>query len=199
MLIKTYSENIGKLVDSTERLTEAEINLLTKIRSKGRFDQLMEVLPQNWEKIFKVNFYDNPFEVAQTFRNEKHYKNSHNVFERTVLSVIINKQLKKDPETGESKLKYPAVPSRYDEYYQRDYDYPVEENKWKINHDLSEFVPASFHLDHKLIWTMQERSVDINSEQDITKVPYKYSINIYVPTSDVLIEVENLKRNGVLL
>lgn len=198
MLISTYSRNLEKLIEAPERLNQTQIQLLTKIRSKGRFDRLMEVLPDGWEDKFKINFYDNPFDVAKVFCNEKRYKNSETIFEQTVLSIIINAQLSVDPETHESRLKYPATPAQYDEYYQRDYDYPVEAKKWKINQDMSYVTPASFHLDHKLIWTAKIREVDINSDINIEDVPYSYSINVYVPTAEILTEVLNLKMNGVL-
>lgn len=197
MLISTYSHNLEKLINAHERLNEVQIKLLTAIRSKGRFDRLMEVLPEGWEDNFEINFFDNPFDVATRFCNEKRYQNSRTIFEQTVLSVIINAQLEVDSETQESKLKYPATPAKYDEYYKRDYEYPIEMNKWKVNHEMSYVSPASFHLDHKLIWTMKKREVDINSTDKIEDVPYSYSINVYVPTPEILTEVLNLKMNGV--
>ncbi len=198
MLFSTFTNKQKELTEMPKKLSQAEINLLTTIRSKGRFDQLMEVLPVDWEKTFEVNIFHNPDEVSRAFINEKRYRNSETIYENTVLSIIINKQSTLDTETGESYFKYPAVPARYDEYFKRDYDEPVEANKWKNNSDLTEFIPGSFHLDHKLIWVSKKRGINISSEGKIDNEPYKYSINIYIPSEETLIAVENLKRNGVL-
>ena len=197
MLHSTYSKNIGNLSDASKRLSEEQVKLLTKIRSKGRFDRLMAVLPDGWEKTFKINFYDEPFRVNQVFSQFRQFKGSKTTHERTILSIIINSQTATDEDTGTTYLKYEATPAKYDEYLKRDYDYPFEADIWKINHDLSEHTPASFHLDHKLIWVMKERSIPLDSDEAIETVPYTYSINVYVPTAEVLIEVENLKQNGV--
>ena len=194
MLMSIYSENIEKVVNATDHLTEAQIKLLNLIRSKGRFEQLMEVLPEDWEEKFEIMYYDDPSTVAHQFREEKRSLGSRVVYDRKILSIIFNKQREKDGIT----YKYNAIPAKYDEHRRRDYDYPIESNIWKLDTDLSEYRSASFHVDHKLIWIAQHREVDINSETKIENVPYKYSINIYVPTEETLIEVEKIKKMGTL-
>ena len=194
MLLSTYTENIDKVVDLATQMSEAQIRLLNLIRSKGRFDQLMEVLPEGWENKFEIICYDNPTDVSHQFREEKRSTGSRVVYERKILSVIFNKQRLNDGVT----FKYNAIPAKYDEHKRRDYDYPIEANAWKTDIELSEYTPCSFHVDHKLIWVVQQREVDINSDARIEDVPYKYSINIYVPTEETLIEVEKLKTKGVL-
>lgn len=193
MLMSTYSANIKKVVDTTDQMSEAQIKLLNLIRSKGRFDQLMEVLPEDWENKFEIICYDDPADVTHEFREEKRSCGSKVVYDRKILSVIFNKQRKKDGVT----YKYAAIPAKYDEHKRRDYEYPIEDNVWKTDTELSEYSPASFHVDHKLIWLLQQREVDINSETKIEDVPYKYSINIYVPTEETLIDVEKIKKSGV--
>lgn len=193
MLMSTYSVNVEKVADSTSQMSEAQVKLLNLIRSKGRFDQLMEVLPDGWEDKFEIVYYDDPISVAHNFREEKRSTGSKVIYDRKILSVIFNKRRLSDGVT----FKYNAIPAKYDEHKRRDYDYPIEENVWKTDTDLSEYIPASFHVDHKLIWLVQEREIDINSDVRIEDVPYKYSINIYVPTEETLIEVEKIKKFGV--
>lgn len=196
MLLSTFSTNISKLVNSNNQMSEAQIKLLNLIRSKGRFNQLMEVLPDGWEEAFEIKYYENPEEVSHEFREEKQRVGSKVIYDRSILSIIINKQRVKD-ENGNPVFKYNAVPSKYEEFKRRDYDYPFEANIWKTDVDLSEYTLGSFHIDHKLIWIVQERRVDINSEIKIEDVPYKYSINIYVPTEETLIEVDKLNSMGI--
>lgn len=194
MLLSVYSENVKKVVDSTSQMSEAQIKLLNLIRSKGRFDQLIEVLPENWEDKFEIVYYDDPSIVSREFREERRSYGSRIVYDRKILSVIFNKQRLADGVT----FKYEPTPAKYDEHKRRDYDYPVENNVWKTDTELSEYYPSSFHVDHKLIWVTKQREVDINSDVKIENVPYKYSINIYVPTEETLIEVEKIKNSGVL-
>lgn len=195
MLMSVYSKNLEKVTNgSTSQMSDAQIKLLNLIRSKGRFEQLMEVLPEGWENTFEIICYSDPVSVSQQFREERRSTGSKRVYERKILSIIFNKQRAND---GVS-FKYNPTPAKYDEIKRRDYDFPIEENAWKIDTDLSEYSPAIFHVDHKLIWLMQEREVEINSNVNIEDVPYKYSINIYVPTEETLIEVEKIKKSGVL-
>ena len=128
------------------------------------------------------------------FREEKRSCGSRLVYDRRILAVIFNKQRATD---GVS-FKYEPTPAKYDEHKRRDYEYPVEENVWKIDTELSEYSTPIFHVDHKLIWITQERNVDIKSNVKIEDVPYKYTISIYVPTEETLIEVEKMKTLGVL-
>lgn len=185
MLFSLYTEKISALSASSLQLSVAQIALLRKLQSKTMFKELMDALPKDWEKSFKIVFYDSPEKVNQKFQNFIKYKGNKVVHEVIVSSIIA------------SKLEE-TIPAKYDEYLKRDYDYPIEEDKWKINQDLTYFTPSSFHLDHKLIWLSKEREIPMSSNDTIESVDYKYTINVYVPNPDIVIDVENLKLNGVV-
>ncbi len=189
MLYSTYTKNENCFTKANKKLNKQQELLLREIRSKSRFNQLMEVLPDGWEKSFEINFYYDPSDIIQSFRESVMSQGSRKIGERIILSVIVSEN-------------HPATPTKYNEHLKRDYDYPIEEDKWKIDQDLTEFTPASFHLDHKLIWTMKERSIsdipnDSSRKISLKEIPFKYSINVYVPEPHILVSVENLKLNGV--
>lgn len=196
MLMSIYSANIEKVVNSTGQMSEAEIKLLNLIRSKGRLEWLLEILPEGWEKTFEINYYEDPNEVSKEFREEKISKDARVVYDRKVNAVIFNRQTVES--NGQKVFKFNAVPAKYDEHKRRDYDYPIEDDMWKPDDFLSKYTPGFFHVDHKLIWIVQERKVENGSDLDINDIPYKYSINIYVPTEETMIEVEKIKKLGSL-
>lgn len=185
MLNSVYLESLDKLSYVTQHLTDAQLSLLNAINSKSRFEQLMEALPDDWEKTHKLNFYTDIPSTIYAFRNLTKYKGKTCIYERTVLSVIVND-------------KHKAVPSSYYEHLKRDYDYPPEEDKWKVDHDLTEFVPASFHVDHRLIWIMSEKEVNPDSNIPIQNADATYSINVYIPSAETLANVETLKLNNYI-
>lgn len=183
MLNSVYFEKLGKLSNATQHLTDAQLSLLNAINSKSRFEQLMEALPDDWEKTHKINIYTDIPSTIYAFRNLAKYRGKNCIYERSVISVIVSD-------------KHKATPSRYYEHFKRDYDYPPEEDKWKVDHDLTEFFPASFHVDHRLIWVMREREVEPNSGMSIENADFTYSINVYIPSAETLANVETLKLNN---
>jgi len=185
MLNSVYSKVLNSLANSKESLSDAQISLLEKIQSKSRFEQLMAVLPEDWENMYTINFYDEIEMVTRAFQSSRVCKGHRIKKERIIRSIIVSEG-------------HDAVPGRYDEYLKRDYDYPIEEDKWKIDHDLTEYILPSFHIDHRLIWTMKEREVDIASNETVEDAKFNYSINVYIPKPKVLIDVENIKLNKLV-
>lgn len=185
MLNSTYSKKLAALSDTEKVLNDSQIILLKFIKSKSRFEQLMSVLPNGWENTYKLNFYEDPDEASKAFLNTKRFKGPKPILERTVLSIIVSD-------------KHAAIPGNYDEHLKRDNDYPLEADKWKTYLGLTQFTPASFHIDHKLIWIMQEKEIAFDSEEKLLDVEPKYSINVYVPSPNVLINVENIKLNDLV-
>lgn len=178
MLNSVYLEKIEELSNAEKKLTEAQISLLTAIQSKTRFEELMEVLPENWEEFYTINFYSDPGKVSNDFMNRRTYKTSNLIFERRITSVIVSD-------------KHPASPGKYEEYLKRDTDYPISADKWKVYMGLTELVRTSFHIDHKLIWIAKERKLGTDSN-------YRYSINVYIPNVDYLINAETIKINNLI-
>jgi len=182
MLNSTYANTLGKLSVVCSTLTETQIELLKVINSKSRFEQLMAVLPENWEKTHKINYFSNPFTVATNFLNQTTSRPDKKLYERSILHVVVSD-------------KHIASPGRYDEHLKRDTDNPGE---WKVYQGLTHLVPSTFHVDHKLIWITKERSVTHDSTISIDDVDYSYSINIYIPSLDTLINAENMKLNNLV-
>lgn len=185
MLNLVYSKALSSLATSKESLSVAQTSLLEKIQSKSRFEQLMAVLPEGWEEMYTINFYDEVETVTRAFQNSKVYKGHRTKKERIIRSIIVSEG-------------HDAVPGRYDEYLKRDYEYPIEEDKWKIDQDLTEYVLPSFHIDHRLIWTMKEREVNLDNNETVENTEFKYTINVYIPKPEVLIDVENIKLNKLV-
>ena len=117
--------------------------------------------------------------------NKQTYKTSILVYEYEITSVIASD-------------KHPAFPGKYEEYLKRDKDYPVEEDKWKLYMGLTEFTKTNFHIDHRLIWTARERKIDFSNSDKIKDTPYDYSINVYVPNDEYLINAETIKLNNLI-
>jgi len=181
MLNSVYSKKLDNLSGTPTCLTSTQMDLLKVLKSKSRFEQLMEVLPENWESTFKIKIFDNPDKVATSFMNQKTIAYGKNVFERSIISVVVSD-------------KHPATPGRYEEHIKKDNDNPRD---WKVYQGLTELVRPSFHVDHKLIWTTKERAIDPNSKDSLNNVDYIYTINIYVPSIDTLCNVENMKLNNL--
>lgn len=182
MLNSVYSEKVKYLTEDCTPLTETQIFLLKTLKSKSRFEQLMEVLPENWENTHEIKLYATPSEVATAFMTQTSSRPDKKFYERIVLDVVVS-------------ANHEAVPGNYDEHLKRDNDNP---GYWKIYQGLTTVSYSSFHIDHKLIWITKERRIEPDSDASIENVPYSYCINIYVPSLETLSTVETLKLNKLV-
>lgn len=184
MLYSCYSKREKEFSTSEPLLSNLRTIALAHLMSSRWYGLLEGILPENWEENYELELCSNPDDVLKDFKEEVYHRGSIPISEKKILNFLASK-------------KEDTVPGKYIEYTKRDNDFPYEDNKWTVNHDLTEFVKPTFHVNHRLIWITGSRQIDFFSNEDISKLPFKYTIHIYRPEVEVLTKVEHMRFNGL--